>query len=205
MEYAAVAVITDRQGKLARFSDDVLARVYRREKSGWVLSAAVPFLAEPGENPARMRGRLRDFVAALGDTRILIAASISGIAYSVLDQRGFRLCEMDGFDPECLDALIESLNAPSNASDVPDRPMATGEPGVYECDLMLMLREYPELSSKKILLPFLADAAFTELRIACGHVPPWLPPEMKRRGFVCKGPTAEGGKLRLLIYPPKAR
>ncbi|MDR2669133.1 MAG: hypothetical protein LBC14_04170 [Desulfovibrio sp.] len=225
MEYTSVAVVTDGQGKLATFADGVSAGVYRRENNAWRCCGTVPLRVEgarpsgpePGEagdgehrgtalafteTPAGLRDRLRGFVAALGDTRILVAVSISGIAYTVLDQRGFVLCEMDDFDPECLDALTETLNTPPDAPAVPDRPAPTGEPGVYVCDLVLMLREYPELSSKKILLPFLAESSFTELRVLCSHMPPWLPPELQRRGFICKEPSTGNGKLLLRIYPP---
>ncbi|MDR2123830.1 MAG: hypothetical protein LBP38_02460 [Desulfovibrio sp.] len=207
MEYAAVAVVTDGQGKLARFADGASAWVYRRENNAWRCSGEVPLHMErtpvsDAATQAGLRDRLRDFIAALGDTRILIAVSISGIAYTVLDQRGFILCEMDDFDPECLDALTEALNTGTDAPALPDRPMPAGEPGVYVCDLALLLREYPELSSKKILLPFLAESVFTELRVLCGHVPPWLPPELQRRGFTCKGPQPADGKLLLRVYPP---
>ncbi|MDR1685103.1 MAG: hypothetical protein LBR82_01435 [Desulfovibrio sp.] len=225
MEHTSVAVVTDGRGKLARFADGVFVRVYSRENNTWRCAETVPLRMErtrppgpePGESvsgehsgsasafaetPAGLRAGLREFVAALGDTRILVAVSISGIAYTVLDQRGFVLCEMDDFDPGCLDALTEALNAPPAVSPAPDRPMPTGEPGVYACDLVLTLRAYPELSSKKILLPFLAESAFTELRVLCGHVPPWLPPELQRRGFACEGPQAADGKLLLRISPP---
>ncbi|MDR2051637.1 MAG: hypothetical protein LBQ63_07705 [Deltaproteobacteria bacterium] len=201
MEYASVAVISDRQGKPVRFAGDALALIYRKENGVWAHSGTVPFCIGEKATPARLRESLRDFIAALGETRVLIAASISGLAYSVLDQRGFRLCTLDAFDPECLDALMEALNAPPEDPAVENRPTAAGDPGVYECDLTLMLREYPELSSKKILLPFLDAAAFAELRITCGHVPPWLPPELKRRGFVHEVYDLEDGKALLRVYP----
>ena len=202
MEYASVAVVTDRQGNLARFADDVLVTVYHRQAWGWTCGKSIRFCVEPGLDPAGMRGRLRGLVEALGRTRILLAASVSGIAYSVLDQMAFRICEMDGFspeEPEVLDALAESASAPAKSA--PPPCPAEISPGVYQCDLMDILGEYPDLSSKKILRPFFSETPFVELRIACGHVPPWLLPELKERGLEHDGPASENGKLWLRIRP----
>ncbi|MDR1659669.1 MAG: hypothetical protein LBR94_04925 [Desulfovibrio sp.] len=202
MEYTSVAVVTDRQGNLARFSDDVLVTVYRKHAGGWICGKSIRFCVEPGQDLAGMRGKLRDLAEALGRTRILLAASVSGIACSVLDQRGFRLCEMSGFspgEPDVLDALAERASAP--AQSVPSPSPAEISPGVYQCDLTDILREYPDLSSKKILRPFFDKTPFAELRIACGHVPPWLLPELKERGLEHDGPRPENGKLWLRVRP----
>ncbi|MDR2745387.1 MAG: hypothetical protein LBB66_09405 [Desulfovibrio sp.] len=202
MEYTSVAVVTDKQGNLARFFDDVLVTVHHKQDRGWTCGKSIRFCVEPGQDPAGMRDKLRVLVEALGRTRILLAASVSGIAYSVLDQRGFRICEMDGFSPKepgVLDALAKSISAPA-ISAPPSYPVEIS-PGVYQCDLMDILREYPNLSSKKILRPFFSGTPFVELRIACGHVPPWLLPELEERGLEHDGPAPENGKLWLRVRP----
>ncbi|MDR2054706.1 MAG: hypothetical protein LBQ10_02365 [Desulfovibrio sp.] len=202
MKYTSVAVVTDSQGNLARFSGNALVTVYHKHAEGWICGKSIRFCVEPGQDMAGMRNRLRDLVEALGRTRILLAASISGVACSALDQRGFRLCEMDGFSPEepdVLDALAERASAPARSAPAP-RPVEIS-PGVYQCDLLDILGEYPDLSSKKILRPFFNETPFAELRITCSHIPPWLLPELKERGLEHDGPAPESGRLRLRVRP----
>lgn len=148
-----------------------------------------------------MRDKLRHLVATLGNTRILVATSISGIAYSVLDQRGFRLCEMDGFTPDILDALVESVNTPIGMQGIADHPVETSTPGHYVCDLTAILKEYPDLTSKKVLRPFFENTPFIEVQVLFGHMPPWILPELAERGLGCDKADADDGKVRLRIFP----
>ncbi|MDR1777370.1 MAG: hypothetical protein LBR31_06035 [Desulfovibrio sp.] len=202
MEYESIAVVVDRQGQLTRFSDDILVNVYHRQGKTWVCTERMPFFLDPGLDLAGMRDKLRALIDSLGQTRILLAASICGVAYSVLDQRGFRLCEMDSFSPEeadVLDALVERVVAPVKAPS-PPYP-AEIAPGVYQCDLTEVLREHPDLSTKKVLRPFFDKTPFVELRMAFSHVPPWLLPELVERGLVWSEPVSAGDKLWMTVRP----
>ncbi|MDR2572779.1 MAG: hypothetical protein LBC94_00290 [Desulfovibrio sp.] len=197
MEDSSVAVIVDRQGKIASFPGNVLARIYHKRDGVWGCGRIVAFSPGAERGLPAVRDSLREFIADLGQTRILVAASISGIAYSLLNQRGFRLCEMDGFAPDCLDDLVESVKY-EPAPVLSPHPEEIS-PGIYRCDLMVILREYPDLSSKKILRPFFDGTPFVELRLLCGHIPPWLAPELKARGLVHSDPVAADGKLLVSI------
>ncbi|MDR3361267.1 MAG: hypothetical protein LBO64_00185 [Desulfovibrio sp.] len=201
MTSESVAVVTDELGELTRFAGNMRVAVYRKTAGVWACQETIPFCVDEGENLARMRDKLRDFVARLGDTRILAATAITGVAYAVLDQRGFRLCEMDSFSHGCLDALVEEANAPARTPAVFDHPEATSIPGHYVCDLTAILREYPELSSKKILRPFFDGTPFIELQIFFGHMPPWLLPELAQRGLGCDKSVASDGRLCLRVFP----
>ena len=151
-----------------------------------------------------MRRAVEKLAVDLEDVRVLLGASVSGIAYVALDRLGFRLCEMDGFSPECLDALKDALEGPAEGkAAAPDRPQETGLPGVYSLDLGKALEAWPDLSSKRILRPFLQGVEFSRLELFCGHVPPWLPPELERLGLDCarKSPTASREGIMLHIFP----
>jgi len=56
-------------------------------------------------------------------------------------------------------------------------PTETDIDGVYTLDLVTALEEFPELSSKMILKPFLKSTPFTELTLICRHLPHWLETE----------------------------
>jgi Fe-only nitrogenase accessory protein AnfO len=203
MELMRVAVIEHADGALAPLADDVVVAVYRRGADGWERESSRTFRVA-GESLAGMRERLREFAAMLGSVRMVVAREIGGIAVSVLDQRGFRLCTMDSFDGRCLDALCEEIQKEkTGGAEVAARPaphpVETDVPGCYVCDLTAILREYPDLSSKKVLRPFLDSTPFVELRVHFGHVPPWLPEELAQRGLSWDD---DPGQDVVRIFPP---
>lgn len=198
MNEPLVAVIIDEQGRISPFPGNAPAKIYHRWGDVWVCRESVAFSVEKEWNSAIIRDRLQLFIAALGQTRILAASSISGIAYSLLNRHGFKLCEMGGFSPDCLDALVESVKTATESVPTLPHPIEIS-PSIYQCDLTVVLQEYPDLSSKKVLRPFFDKTPFVELRLSCGHMPPWLTSELKMRGLVHSKPVATDGKLLVSI------
>jgi Fe-only nitrogenase accessory protein AnfO len=199
-EPVSVAVIRDGNGDLSSLGDSALIEIHRKgRRRGWKCVRTIPWTPGPDRSPAAVRGAVADLAAALEDARILVGTSVSGIAYTVLDQRGFCICELDAFSPDCLDALTAALEAPPREAAVPDRPWESGTPGVYDFDLAPALAAYPDLSSKKILRPFLRGGHFSLLRLSCGHLPPWLLPELAGLGLEWR--REEGDATRLDIFP----
>ncbi|MDR1857216.1 MAG: hypothetical protein LBR22_08715 [Desulfovibrio sp.] len=185
MDAVSVAVMERPDGYLAPLAGDVVVAIYRRSSEGWSREVEGECRLDAGAGLAGMREGLRGLVPLLGTARIVVAREVGGVAVSMLDQRGFRLCGMDRFDAGCLDALCEEIRSGEEEGDVrvPPRPVETDVPGRYVCDLTAILRDHPELSSKKVLRPFLDTTPFVELEVRFGHVPPWLPEELDRRGL----------------------
>ena len=199
---ASVAVLRDDAGELSGFSTAVAVDVYRKQRQReWKRVRAIPFSA--GSRPPAMRKAAQALSAELEDTRILLGTSLSGLAYTTLDQLGFLLCETERFCPERLDALLEALKTPPAENPAPDRPQESDTPGLYRLDLTLALKTHPDLSSKLILRPFLRETPFSLLELSCGHVPPWLPPELESRGLGCSRSPLPGGGILLRIFPPE--
>jgi hypothetical protein len=198
--HASVAVLRNEAGELSGFSTAVAVEIYRKQRQGrnWKSVRAIPFSA--GTKPPAMRKAAKALAAELEDTRILLGTSVSGIAYTTLDQLGFRLCELEVFSPECLDALVEAVETQPVTIPAPDRPQESDSSGVYRLDLALALEARPDLSSKRILRPFLRGTTFSRLDLACGHVPPWLLPELESRGLGCSRSSLPGGGILLRIF-----
>jgi Fe-only nitrogenase accessory protein AnfO len=201
MEPAAIAVVKDSSGALSRFSDDVVIEIYSKQGAEWQCTDRVPFVASASSRDmAAMRKDIRNTALALGSTRILVGKSVSGVAYTILDQLGFRICEMDSFSPQCLDALLHEVE--KSESDVPSvlaSPVESDVPGHYTFDLTAALSAFPELTSKKILRPFFSDIPFLKLDLTCSHVPPWLTPELERLRFIHHQKVLPGNRVLLEI------
>lgn len=201
MPGTTVAVIKDGKGEIASFANAAFIEEFVWKEGAWSLGRSFPFGLGGAGTPSTARAKARELLAALGGTRVLVGRAISGVAYTVLDQAGLALCEMDAFSPDCLDALAETINTPESGPAVPDKPVETGVPGCYVLDLKAALAAWPDLSSKKILRPFLKNTFFVELNLLCAHVPPWLPPELEGRGMTYRE-APSGGDVTLVIAAP---
>jgi hypothetical protein len=129
-----------------------------------------------------VRRAVEKLVGDLEDVRVLVASGVGGIAYAVLRREGFAVFEMTEFSPDCLDELMREVQEPCIGEETPESP-TEASPGFYVFDLAAALAAHPDLSSKMMLRPFFDKARFSRLELRCGHVPPWLLPELDRRGM----------------------
>jgi hypothetical protein len=74
---------------------------------------------------------------------------------------------------------------------------------MFRLDLSAALAARPDLTSKKILRPFLDRAAFLELRVLFDHLPPWLEAELGARGLRAGTGRRQGGGVELFITPER--
>ena len=61
------------------------------------------------------------------------------------------------------------------------------EPGINKGDFSLNMEEIllknPELTSKKILIPYLKNGEFNRLDVICSHIPKWFHTDIGVLGF----------------------
>ncbi|MDR0548405.1 MAG: hypothetical protein LBI10_03195 [Deltaproteobacteria bacterium] len=117
-------------------------------------------------------------------TSILVAEKFAGILPSRLVAKDVKNLLEGDFGLDYLTTAINmALNLNKNEEEPKKiEPLATG-PGQYFLDLKAALAKEPDLSSKKILRPFLQTVNFKELTIKCDHAPPWLPLETAKMGY----------------------
>ena len=117
----------------------------------------------------------------IGNAQAVAGASIAGTAYAALNRKGKHIFEIAALTPAQLSGIAEDIAAAEARQTVEAdafrrvSPTQTEIEGVYTLDLVSALEEYPELSSKMILKPFLQNTPFTELTLICRHLPHWLP------------------------------
>lgn len=203
MKSAGVAVICDDLGKPAPFSGECDLDVYRRGRGArraWKCVTHMRFSLGPDKSGEGVRRAVEKLAGDLEDVRVLVASGVGGIAYAVLRREGFAVFEMAEFSPDCLDDLLREVEEPRVGEDVPQYP-AEASPGFYVFDLAAALAAHADLSSKMMLRPFFDKARFRRLELRCGHVPPWLLPELDRRGMAFCLRREEGVAI-LDIFPP---
>ncbi|MDR1927912.1 MAG: hypothetical protein LBQ33_04665 [Oscillospiraceae bacterium] len=178
------------------FYDATQFIVFDKIEGSWtpVQTIAIPTLNL--DSPKQLRARLEALPPLLSDYKILAGGELTGLAFSVFDRTGFYIFSILDVREATLDGVWADVEAEDQkrleeqASIEKIRPEATAAPGVYFLDLIKLQQEYPGVSSKKALLPFLEETDFTELHLIFRHIPPWL--ENSGRYKIDIRPCAQG-------------
>lgn len=145
-------------------------------------------------SPEQVAALFQSLAALTDGAQAVAGAAIAGRAFAALNQLGKHIFELSDIVPKQLSGIAEDValakakNALAEDAFQTARPLETEMQGVYTLDLVTALEEYPEMSSKMILKPFLRSTPFTELTVICRHIPHWLETEReiavrhKRRG-----------------------
>ena len=136
---------------------------------------------------AEVRMAVENTIKQLGNVKIVVASEIPGIAFGIFEVSGFEifLVKKNGFD--ALDSvkkemreMIAEQQEKSSKFDI----MQFLEPGTNKGDFCInmekILSKNPQLTSKKILLPYLKNGEFNRLDVICSHIPKWFTTRFKR-------------------------
>ncbi|MDR2141936.1 MAG: hypothetical protein LBR11_09150 [Deltaproteobacteria bacterium] len=150
------------------------------------------------EAVARFLAGLRTLLSRLRGVDFLAAKKFSGILpHRLLGLDIGYLVEGDwglaGLN-EAVNAALSQEMAAAPPAALATQPQLVG-PGRYFLDLAKALALDPELSSKKILQPFLRETRFQELAIECDHQPRWLPEAARNLGLSLTLASSPGGVL----------
>ncbi|MBC3797635.1 Fe-only nitrogenase accessory AnfO family protein [Acetobacterium tundrae] len=174
-----MAVFCNETNRISRFDEMTYFVFYTKDDSVWRQSEPVPFHPDLSGGLTSVRENINRMLVCFNTCKIIITKSITGIPYQVFDQSGFIICESEDFDLDLLDAIDADLiriedEANNDDSPVSKTPVKLDETGHYFLDLNKVQKRYPELSSKKVLLPFLENTTFYSLEVVCSHIPPWF-------------------------------
>ncbi len=139
---------------------------------------------------AEVRMAVQNTIKQLGNVKIVVASEIPGIAFGIFEVSGFEifLVKKNGFDAldsvkkEMLEMIAEQQDK-SSKFDI----MQFLEPGMNKGDFCInmekILSKNPQLTSKKILLPYLKNGEFNRLDVICSHIPKWFTKDLSVLGF----------------------
>ena len=201
METTRIAVVRNSEGAIADLEKPNTVDIFTSYDGAWSLQGQLTLNLSPANDLAERRAGIGVLANQLAGVRLLAARSISGVDFNILSRSGLSLCAMDGFEPACLDGLAAAIaEEEENPPVVAPAPVDREGTGVYEFDLAAALAAYPDSSSKKLLKRFLDEATFLELRLTCGHLPPWLPSYLEERGLGLETATQIDGQALARIY-----
>lgn len=183
-----IAVFVGENGRTASPCDNGRIVVYRRKQGKWiVLKEKEIFWGESSGLP-ELRRKMAETLDFLGECKIFVGLSITGVPYFELEKAGFSVWEFEGNPLDFLDYILmeeekAQLQKPAGEkSEIRTAPVAVAD-GRYRISLKEIQEGNTGFTTKQVLLPFLRKGDFYELEVLCSHVPPWLEAELTAGNF----------------------
>lgn len=180
-----IAILLGEDNKAATIYESGTVKVYAKEDQ-WKVVNDIGFDINADQGMANMHRNLEEFIKKLDDCKVFIAKTVEGVPYTVLKKSGFTIAEAEGEPNEFLDEFLEIFEEKrkkkleeEKAKDIDMEPVELDTPGNFFLDLKKILQQNPDMSSKKVLLPFLNNKTFYEIKVRCNHIPPWFKGELE--------------------------
>lgn len=172
---------------------------YEKISEQWTKVKSILFQIDDEVQAMAMRHFASELAAILKeeDSPILIGKEIIGIIYQWLDKEGIIMCETEEISDLLFrqieeDFLIEKEGKMEVVEEVPIKPYEVSGGGDYYLDFEKLQKYHPELTSKKVLLPFLCNDLYVSLTIRCSHIMPWLELFVEEQGLSMKSERKDG-------------
>ncbi|MGB9939575.1 Fe-only nitrogenase accessory protein AnfO [Methanosarcina sp.] len=185
-----IAVVENDKQETGSIFEPGLVAIYGEDGGKWKIVSRFENKVSDAKGIAAVRTAVTDTIKQLGDVKIMVASEIPGIAFGVFQAVGFDIFLVENSVLEVLDSVKkEMLEVIEKRQEKPSKLdiMQFLEPGTNERDFRLNMEEIllknPELTSKKILIPFLKKGEFNRLDVVCSHIPKWFYTELGALGF----------------------
>lgn len=199
-----IAVFLNDKGKTISFNESGILNIYSNKEGKWKVIGKNPFDITGIENEDARCEKIKNMAESLGQCKVIIAAEVKDVFYTILDCMDFDIWTIDGVPEEFLEYVfrmeqeekIEKIsreNAP--------KPVQKGQTSNYYIDLRSVMEGNEKVSSKQVLLPFFQSVKFKELEIYCTHVPRWFEDKFKKLNLRFYAESISEGLVKIKVYP----
>ncbi|MDR3602302.1 MAG: Fe-only nitrogenase accessory protein AnfO [Desulfosporosinus sp.] len=186
-----ISIFLNSEGFTASLEEEGMIRVYTQNftTDAWEVTEEFEFSLVKSSSISELRKIILNMIQRIGDCRIFVAREVAGQLYSVLEAYKFSIYEVEGKPEQFLDSVLASENelnknlTEKSIQSVVCYPEKTDVEGAYFLNLKAALNADLNLTSKKILLPFLAKKDFKVLEVICDHMPKWFDDEFEKQGL----------------------
>lgn len=202
-----IALLVDFDGKLTEITNTERILIYGKNKD-WILVES--FLTAPESDmltaaAVRQNAKTTAQIILEQGCRHIVGKEIVGISYHTFIKAGLEVFEADDISIELLNEIYEDFMTESKAAIaeiemIPPNPVPADDEGNYYFDFTKALRCHMELSSKKMLLPFLNNDLYYSLLIRCEHIMPWLNDYVKMHGLSMEAKRGQGSYELLITH-----
>ncbi len=185
-----IAVVEDNNQKTSSIFEPSFIAVYEGAGGKWNLLNRFENKVCDAKGISAVRTAVEDTVKQLGDVRVVVASDIPGIAFGVFQASNFSIFLVEDCVLDTLDSIKKEMHEiAEKRQETPSKfdIMQFLQPGMNTGDFSLDMEEImlknPDLSSKKILIPYLKEKGFNNLDIVFSHIPKWFDTELAVLGF----------------------
>lgn len=185
-----IAVVENDDRKTSSIFEPGFIAIYEEDDRGWKVLNRFENKVCNAKGMAAVRTAVADTIKQLGDVKVIVASEIPGIASGTFQAAGFDIFLVENSVLNILDSIKkETLEAIEELQKEPQKFEITQflEPGVSKGDFSINIEEImfknPDLTSKKILIPYLKNGEFNRLDVICSHLPKWFVTNLGVLGF----------------------
>lgn len=199
-----IAVFIGADGTTALLNEQGKIVVFTKWSQEWQRTRELVFTLAGDRNLRAMRQKMSEVLTFLGDCKVFVGQSVSGLPYFELEKGQISVWEYEGAPVDFLgyvwateeEAKIELENK-TELTSVP-APMDLGN-GCYRISILDIQNNNSGITSKQVLLPFLSQREFYQLEVVCSHLPPWLEMELSNKQFVGVVEKLAANQIKVLI------
>lgn len=201
-----IAVVEDDNQKTSSIFEQGFITTYEENEGEWKAINRLENKVYNAKGMAAVRTAVTDTIKKLGDVRILVAGEIPGIASGIFQAAGFDIFLVENSAFNVLGSIKkEMLEAIEKRQEEPRKfdIMRFLESGANKGDFSINIEEImfknPELTSKKILIPYLKNGEFNTLDVICSHIPKWFVTDLGVMGFEYKTVNESTNKMTVRV------
>jgi len=185
-----IAVVENNNQKTSSIFEPGFVAIYEEDGGEWKVLNRFENKVFNAKGMAAVRTAVADTIKQLDDVKIVVASEIPGIASGTFQAAGFDIFLVENSALDALDSVKkEMLELIEERQEKPRKFDITQflEHGMNKGDFCLNMEEIllknPDLSSKKILIPYLKNGEFNNLDVIFSHIPKWFNTELAVLGF----------------------
>lgn len=170
-----IAVIMNDEGEISSFTEGKYVKVYEKS-STWEIAEELILKNDEPKGIKELRSYYNQVASELKECKIIIVTKAIGIPYSVFYGNDFSVWELEGNPIKYFDNILaKEISHEEELKRLQEEEHVIEiKEGHFLVDLSKLEITRPELSSKKVIIPFMENTKFEMLEVHCCHVPPWL-------------------------------
>lgn len=199
-----IAVYVNTNGDTASLKEKGKVVVYCKRTGRWEVLKEKEFSPGTNSNMKELRYNMAEMIDFIGDGKVFVGLSVTGIPYFELEKSNYSVWEFQGQPPDYLDFILEQEEEERNHKPETKGPAKPPVPveisdGRYRISIKGIQENNIGFTSKQVLLPFLRQGGFYSLEIFCNHVPPWLETELATDSLYGVVEQMEKDLIRVII------
>lgn len=185
-----IAVVENSKQQTSSIFEPGFISTYEEDGGEWKVLNRFENKVCNAKGMAAVRMAVADIVKKMEDVKIIVAGKIPGIASGTFQAAGFDIFLVENSALGVLDSIkketlvvIEDRQKESGKFDIMEYLEPGENKGDFSINIEKIMFKNPELTSKKILTPYLKNGEFNRLDIICSHIPKWFVTDLGIMGF----------------------